>query len=458
MLGMGAAIAALAWQPVFAQDSSPVQSTSAGADSSAAPAASSSSADASVQAPSAAPGGDTAAAAPADVAPTAAAPQAPGDAGTPAAPAPSEVATASDVGASSDTANTVPGPLYQGPYAAILGRFDKADKADALGDSGGLTAAIGYRRDMVGLEARAAYSTGGKGDLMGASLNGLIFPFHRLPGLYVIGGVGVEYVNHYPDIGKVNFNITTLDGGLGYILPLRYHRYQFGLRAEALYQYGNREERSQEQAGIPFGGTDLPIESAFHDIIIHIGLQLPLGLLPPTPEVASVPVQVVPVESAPEPAPAPEPPPPPPPCQPPAPGQHISLAGCKTGDTIILHGVNFDFDKAHLTPNAKAILDEVVGALQSRKDMFVEIDGHTDGRGSVHYNQKLSEARAAAVKDYLVEHGVDAGHLSSKGFGKSRPIADNNTDEGRELNRRVELKILGGDAPAAADAVPPAAK
>ena len=76
----------------------------------------------------------------------------------------------------------------------------------------------------------------------------------------------------------------------------------------------------------------------------------------------------------------------------------------------------------------------------------------------MHYNQKLSEARAAAVKDYLVEHGVDAGHLSSKGFGKSRPIADNNTDAGRELNRRVELKILGGDAPAAADAVPPAAK
>jgi outer membrane protein OmpA-like peptidoglycan-associated protein len=148
-------------------------------------------------------------------------------------------------------------------------------------------------------------------------------------------------------------------------------------------------------------------------------------------------VQVVP-EAAP---PAAPPPPAPPPCQPPAPGQPISLEGCKTGDVIVLHGVNFDFNKATLTLNAKALLDQVGDALLARKDIKVEIDGHTDGKGGVAYNQKLSERRAESVKAYLVTRGVDEGRMSTKGFGKSMPIASNDTDEGREANRRVELKV-----------------
>jgi outer membrane protein OmpA-like peptidoglycan-associated protein/plastocyanin len=141
-------------------------------------------------------------------------------------------------------------------------------------------------------------------------------------------------------------------------------------------------------------------------------------------------------------APAPLPPPVTPPCQLPEPGQPITLEGCKIGDTIVLRGVNFEFDKAALTVNAKALLDQVAEALQLRADVKVEIDGHTDGKGSESYNQKLSEQRAASVQAYLLARSIAASRLSAKGFGKSVPIADNATDEGRELNRRVELKVI----------------
>ena len=206
--------------------------------------------------------------------------------------------------------------------------------------------------------------------------------------------------------------------------------------------------------------------------LIHLGIRIPFGpnSKPATPP-AEAPVQVVPVDnpppaeaSAPAPTPAAQAPEAAP-CQPPSPGQPISLEGCKTGDTLVLHGVNFEFNKAVLTLNAKTLLDQVADALLQRTDIKVEIDGHTDGVGGVAYNQKLSEARAKSVKKYLEGRGVAGERLSAKGFGKSMPIADNNTDEGREQNRRVELRVTesgAGGAPAAAAApadaasVPPA--
>ncbi len=74
--------------------------------------------------------------------------------------------------------------------------------------------------------------------------------------------------------------------------------------------------------------------------------------------------------------------------------------------------------------------------------MKCELSGHTDGKGSVAYNQKLSEQRAQAVYDYLVKAGVSSDNLTWKGYGKSEPIATNDTAEGRQLNRRVELRLI----------------
>jgi outer membrane protein OmpA-like peptidoglycan-associated protein len=154
------------------------------------------------------------------------------------------------------------------------------------------------------------------------------------------------------------------------------------------------------------------------------------------------------------PPPPPPPAPPPLPCQQPEAGQPITLQGCKQNDVLILRGVNFDFNKDTLTLDAKAILDQVADALQARPDIKVEIAGHTDGIGTVPYNLKLSDRRAKSVKRYLVAKGIDSGRMTTIGYGKSRPIADNNTDEGRALNRRVELKVTEANPAAVPSATP----
>ena len=101
----------------------------------------------------------------------------------------------------------------------------------------------------------------------------------------------------------------------------------------------------------------------------------------------------------------------------------------------------FAFDKFDLNEDARRMLDEVAAWLNDNPELHVEIGGHTDDRGSDAYNQKLSENRAKAVYDYFISHGVSKARLSYKGYGESRPIATNETDEGRQRNRRVELQI-----------------
>jgi OOP family OmpA-OmpF porin len=111
-------------------------------------------------------------------------------------------------------------------------------------------------------------------------------------------------------------------------------------------------------------------------------------------------------------------------------------------EKIVLRGVNFDFDKSEVRPDAAVILDEAVSILSGAPDDQVRVEGHTCSMGPDAYNQGLSERRAASVRKYLVEHGIAASRLTSVGFGESRPIATNDTREGRALNRRVELKVL----------------
>lgn len=101
--------------------------------------------------------------------------------------------------------------------------------------------------------------------------------------------------------------------------------------------------------------------------------------------------------------------------------------------------VNFDFAKATLKPDAKPVIAQVLALLKDNPGYKLTIEGHTDNVGGAESNQKLSEARAAAVVAALVAGGIDASRLSSKGYGLSQPIADNKTSEGRAKNRRVEL-------------------
>ena len=135
------------------------------------------------------------------------------------------------------------------------------------------------------------------------------------------------------------------------------------------------------------------------------------------------------------------------PCKTPAVGERVSLKGCGLGDVIVLRGVNFEFDKDRLTVNAKTILDNVAEELVAYPEITIELGGHTDAKGSDEYNQALSDRRAASVVRYLKGKDIAAERMSSAGYGEAQPVADNETDEGRELNRRVELKITSGVAP-----------
>ena len=110
---------------------------------------------------------------------------------------------------------------------------------------------------------------------------------------------------------------------------------------------------------------------------------------------------------------------------------------------VELSNTLFAFNKFNLNDKAKAGLDKVAQWLSDNPDVNVEISGHTDSVGSDSYNQKLSEDRAKAVYEYFIhEGGISSKRLSYKGYGKSRPIASNDTEEGRQQNRRVELNIL----------------
>jgi outer membrane protein OmpA-like peptidoglycan-associated protein len=114
----------------------------------------------------------------------------------------------------------------------------------------------------------------------------------------------------------------------------------------------------------------------------------------------------------------------------------------KVIDRLTLH-VNFDFDKANVRDADTAELQSALDFVKKYPGYEISIEGHTDSVGSEKYNQRLSERRAAAVKGYLLKHGVtDGARIKTTGHGKSQPIADNSTEEGRFKNRRVEILIL----------------
>ncbi len=144
---------------------------------------------------------------------------------------------------------------------------------------------------------------------------------------------------------------------------------------------------------------------------------------PDTPKGAEVRHNGCPLPQYPEAAPAPE-----------APQDEVIVLS-DLGEVL------FAFDSATLTPAAEATLDTVLEKLRGADVLAIRVDGHTDSVGSDAYNQGLSERRAASVVDYLFSRGVAAEKLSSQGFGESKPIEDNGTDDGRAQNRRVEIHV-----------------
>ncbi len=110
--------------------------------------------------------------------------------------------------------------------------------------------------------------------------------------------------------------------------------------------------------------------------------------------------------------------------------------------SIIFRNILFDFDKSNIKPESYQILDEVTEYLKANADIKMEVQGHTDSVGTAEYNLKLSDRRAASVKKYLVDKGVEADRLKTKGYGLTKPVVSNDTEENRAMNRRVEFKPI----------------
>ena len=184
-----------------------------------------------------------------------------------------------------------------------------------------------------------------------------------------------------------------------------------GVRAELAYRID-----FDDSAIAPSYDGSIDDADSFADLLASVGVVIPLGAKaepPPPPAPAPAP--------APEPAPAPAP------------------------VTIDLNGVNFNFDKSTLRPDAVAILNEAVEILKRYPDIRVEVAGHTDQCGKDTYNQGLSERRAKAVYEYLTSNGIDAGRLAGPvGYGESRPLEDLGQKFPAcksEKNRRTELNV-----------------
>lgn len=177
---------------------------------------------------------------------------------------------------------------------------------------------------------------------------------------------------------------------------------------------------------------------------------------------AAAPVPVVTAPPPPPPAPvaaaAPPPPPPPPPpadsdgdgvpdsidlCPDTPRGDRVDARGCSCD---ITRQVEFAFDSAELTAAGRATLDEVADELSRLQFMVGSVTGYTDSVGDAGYNQRLSERRAQSVADYLEGKGISAARLEAIGMGEANPVADNDTAEGRALNRRVVLQRTNCDA------------
>jgi len=123
-------------------------------------------------------------------------------------------------------------------------------------------------------------------------------------------------------------------------------------------------------------------------------------------------------------------------------GASVEADGCvRKAQVVVLPNIEFAYDRAELTADGKQTVEAVVRFMNDQPEIELEVWGHTDAKGTEIYNLRLSQKRAAAVVEYLTAKGIAAARLKSAGFGETRPLADNETEEGRERNRRVELNI-----------------
>jgi len=124
------------------------------------------------------------------------------------------------------------------------------------------------------------------------------------------------------------------------------------------------------------------------------------------------------------------------------PGVPVDIRGCEIIDEIRLPDVKFETNSDVLRSGGERVINEAAETLMRNPDLAIEVAGHTDSQGDAGYNLGLSERRAKTVRDYLINRGVDQNRLTWRGYGEAEPIGDNTTAEGRDMNRRVVLRVL----------------
>ncbi len=124
-------------------------------------------------------------------------------------------------------------------------------------------------------------------------------------------------------------------------------------------------------------------------------------------------------------------------------GYEVDASGCVKIQNVVIKSVHFELNSDALTPDAYLVLNSVAASFKAQPRVVMEVAGHADSIGSSSYNLALSQRRAAVVRDFLIFSGVHPEQLVSAGYGETRPLGDNKTEEGRALNRRVEFRMLG---------------
>jgi len=299
--------------------------------------------------------------------------------------------------------------------------FDKDQNLDKYGRTGGL--GIGYNlTDNWGLEALFNYSTTNAKEIFDPNTATTIPKddahaiMGRLEAQYNITGISdrlVPFLAVGAGAVKVDSDQAGFDSNTDFLLD-----YGGGLK---LYLTPAIALRGDIRHAIVFPKDDPNDNDYFSNVLYTVGLMFALGGKEEVKEEVAPP--------PPPPAPAPEvkeevaPPPPP----------------KEEQGAYVFRNIYFDFDKSTIKPESEPILDEVSDFLKANPNMKMEIQGHTDSKGTAAYNLKLSDRRAASVKAYLVKNGIAADRLTTKGYGLSKPVASNDTEEGRAKNRRVEF-------------------
>jgi OOP family OmpA-OmpF porin len=254
----------------------------------------------------------------------------------------------------------------------------------------------------------------------GGKIDGLFF-YSRNPRFspYVALGVG-GMENDRKTSGDKSFDVFG-DAGIGFFKYFTVGSLDMGIRGDARYRWVNAK--------------DIPGIGSFSEPVVKVGLVFPFGKRPSSKAAVGPGGSTAPDSGA----------------------YGSAGAGKKGGGDAegvlddqnrSFDSVHFEFDRSDLTDYAKAILDNAAGAInglsQKYPSLKVDLSGHTDWIGTEGYNQALSERRADTVKKYLTRKGVDANRITTHAYGETKPVAPNDTTEGRALNRRVEVKT---DAP-----------